>query len=316
MPATTPGSAGERRTIVKIRTRSIAAASVCTVALTGWAVDSTAAPTKDAVTQSAAARQSTPPRLDILLTNDDGWSKPGINAAYEALTAAGHNVTMVAPKTNQSGMSAAMPEVELHVEQPTADPHIYNVNSSPANAMDVGVLAILDERPDLVVSGINSGANTGAFIGMSGTVGATVAARALYGIPGIAISLEQSSSNKADYLDAARLLVDVIDQGIDIIEDGTILNVNYPELDAGRTAPVDVVYAEPSNAVPWIWDYTLREDGGLDFDFAVAEPPATGDMAEIAKDKVTLTLVRTTAGGAGVPAAHAQGVRAAATDLH
>jgi 5'-nucleotidase len=290
---------------------------VCTLAITGWAVDSTAASIKDGAGKphAAAAKQKVQPRLDILLTNDDGWNKPGIIAAYEALTAAGHNVTLVGPKTNQSGMSAAMPEGELHIERPTTDPKIYNVNSTPANAMDVGVLAILDERPDLVVSGINSGANTGAFIGLSGTVGATVAARALYGIPGIAISLEQSSSNKADYLDAARLLVDIIDQGVDIIEDGTVLNVNYPELDAGRTTPADVVYAEPSDAVPYVWDYTLLDDGSLDFTYSIPEPPRSGDMAELAKDRATLTLIRTTAGGLGVPTPRAQGARSAAANL-
>jgi broad specificity polyphosphatase/5'/3'-nucleotidase SurE len=209
-----------------------------------------------------------------------------------------------------------MPDAELHVEQPTADPRVFHVNSTPANAMDVGVLAIMDERPDLVVSGINSGANTGAFISLSGTVGATVAARSLYGIPGIAVSLEQSSSDKADYLGAARLLVDIIDQGIDAIAPGTILNVNYPELDAGRTAPANVVYAEPSNAVPWVWDYTVNDDGSVDFDYSIPPPPASGDMAEIAKDNATLTLIRTTAGGLGVPAPHARGARALAAALN
>jgi 5'-nucleotidase len=303
---------------MKIRTRAVTVTALSALTIAGWSVtEGTAAPTSSGdARQVAAAKPAQQERLRILLTNDDGWNKPGITAAYEALVAAGHDVTMVAPKTNQSGMSAAMPEVEMHVEQPTDDPNIYNVDSSPANAMDVGVLAILDERPDLVVSGINSGGNTGGFIGLSGTVGATVAARALYRIPGIAISLEQSSRDKADYLDAARLLVDTIEHGIDFIEDGTILNVNYPELDAGRTAPTDVVYAEPSDAVPFNWDYTVAEDGRVDFTYSLAEVPATGDMAELAKDRVTFTLIRTSARGLGVPAAQAGGARKVAADLH
>jgi 5'/3'-nucleotidase SurE len=305
---------------MSIRTRAVAVTSACALSLTSWTVGGDIA--ASAQTGTDIPHSSTRPGpaegqpLKILLTNDDGWNKPGITAAYEALTAAGHDVTLVAPKTNQSGMSAAMPDAELHVEQPTDDPKVFNVNSTPANSMDVGLLAILDEEPDLVVSGINSGANTGAFIGLSGTVGATVAARAIYGIPGIAISLEQSSSDKADYLDAARLLVDIISHGTDYINDGTVLNVNYPELDAGHTAPTDVVYAEPSNAVPYTWDYTLREDGGLDFSYAVPEPPTAGDMAELAKDKVTLSLIRTTAGGLGVPANQARKARMLATTLN
>ena len=304
---------------MNIRKRSVAAATAGALALATWAaVDGSAASASTGTTsprQVAGAKPATHPRLRILLTNDDGWNKPGIVAAYEALTAAGHDVTLVAPKTNQSGMSAAMPDAELHVERPTSDPKVYDVNSTPANAMDVGVLAILDHRPDLVVSGINSGANTGAFIGMSGTVGATVAARSLYGIPGIAISLEQFSSNKADYLGAAQLLVDIVDHGTGFIEDGTILNVNYPQLDAGHTAPTDVVYAEPSDAVPYVWDYDLHDDGSLGFSYTVPAPPTSGDMAELAQDKATLSLIRTTAGGLAVPAPQAQRTRALAADL-
>ena len=302
---------------MELRTRAVAITAACTLAVSGWFVAGNPAASADRApaTQHAPVKPATQRPLRILLTNDDGWNKPGIIAAYEALTAAGHDVTLVAPKTNQSGMSAAMPEVDLHVEQPTADPKVFNVDSSPANAMDVGMLAILDEKPDLVVSGINSGANTGGFIGLSGTVGATVAARAVYGVPGIAISLEQSSSNKADYLDAARLLVDIVGRGTEAITDGTVLNVNYPELDAGRTAPTGVVYTEPSNAVPYTWDYTLREDGGLDFTYSLSEPPTSGDMAELAKDRVTLTLIRTSAGGLGVPAPHARKARALAAAL-
>jgi 5'/3'-nucleotidase SurE len=304
---------------LNVRTRTVTIAAVFTLALTGWSASGGTTASADQAPETAQTSANAEPakhqRLKILLTNDDGWDKPGIVAAYEALTAAGHDVTLVAPKTNQSGMSAAMPEVEMHVEQPTADPKVFNVDSSPANTMDVGVLAILDEKPDLVVSGINSGANTGGFIGLSGTVGATVAARAIYGIPGIAISLEQSSSDRADYLDAAQLLVDIVNHGTGFIEDGTVLNVNYPELDASRDAPTDVVYAEPSDAVPYDWDYTLRADGGLDFTYSVPEPPTTGDMAELAKDKVTLTLIRTTAGGLGVPAREAREVRLLAAGL-
>ena len=300
-------------------TRALAISSLCTLALTGWAVSGNQAASADKGTDAQHSSAKPAPAherpLKILLTNDDGWNMPGITAAYEALTAAGHDVTLVAPKTNQSGMSAAMPDAELHVERPTADPKVFDVNSTPANAMDVGVLAILDGTPDLVISGINSGANTGGFIGLSGTVGATVAARAVYGIPGIAISLEQSSNNKADYLDAARLLVDIVSHGTDYINDGTVLNVNYPQLDPGHTAPTDVVYTEPSDAVPYTWDYTLRDDGRLDFTYSATDPPTTGDMAELAKDKVTLSLIRTTAGGLGVPASHAPKARLLASEL-
>lgn len=302
------------------RARAVAVSSICTLALTGWAAGTHTSASADQGTgaQHVAATPRPPAvrPLDILLTNDDGWDKPGITAAYEALTAAGHHVTLVAPRTNQSGMSAAMPDAALHVEQSPTDPNVFNVNSTPANSMDVGVLAILDEKPDLVVSGINKGANAGGFIALSGTVGATVAARALYGIPGIAISLERESNDPADYRDAARLLVDIVSHGTDYINDGTILNVNYPDLDPGRSAPTGVVYTEPSNAVPYTWDYTLEEDGDVGFDYALTEPPATGDMAELARDKVTLSLIRTTAGGLGVPANQAQKARKLATDLH
>lgn len=304
---------------MKLTTRATAVALAGTLSATAWAVSGgisvSAADGPPAAQQVTKVEPGQHKPLRILLTNDDGWNSPGITAAYEALTAAGHDVTLVAPKTNQSGMSAAMPDAQMHVEQPTSDPHVYDVDSTPGNAMDVGMLAILDERPDLVVSGINSGGNTGGFIGLSGTVGAAVDARAIYGVPGIAISLEQESDDKSDYVAAAQLLVDIVDHGTDSIEDGTVLNVNYPELDAGRAAPTDVVYTEPSNAVPYVWDYTLDDDGSAHLTYALADLPASGDIAELAKDKVTLTLIRTSAGGLGVPAAKANGVRTLARDL-
>lgn len=70
--------------------------------------------------------------LRILLTDDDGWDAAGITATYHALTAAGHDVTMVAPAHNQSGQSAAFDFTgKLEVVHPNGDPKIYSVDSTP-----------------------------------------------------------------------------------------------------------------------------------------------------------------------------------------
>jgi 5'-nucleotidase len=142
--------------------------------------------------------------LNIALTNDDGWDSMGIRAMKAALVAGGHKVTLVAPLDGQSGSSAGMnlgsveitkqAEGEYSVALPGGDR-----GAEPATcallAMDIA------GQPDLLVSGINDGANTGPFTQMSGTVGAAIAAlnASLNGsLPAIAISTNKADCAKDD----------------------------------------------------------------------------------------------------------------------
>ena len=136
----------------------------------------------------------------ILLTNDDGIRSDGLWAAAEALSEIGF-VTVAAPRDQHSGMGRAMPfdsdgtlgkqEVTVHGVTWT----VYAIGGSPAQTVQHGVLELTEERPDLVVSGINRGENLTVDITISGTVGAALEGAA-FGIPAIAVSLEMDKDHQ------------------------------------------------------------------------------------------------------------------------
>ncbi|MFP6836722.1 MAG: 5'/3'-nucleotidase SurE, partial [Pseudomonadales bacterium] len=118
------------------------------------------------------------PALNILLTNDDGYETIGIVALHRALKAAGHNVKRIAPARNYSGSSASLTMDAISAPRQPNDEfdEIYAVTGSPATTVLIGATAIFgpDEPVDLVVSGINDGANLGPATPISGTVGAII----------------------------------------------------------------------------------------------------------------------------------------------
>jgi 5'-nucleotidase len=162
---------------------------------------------------------------DILITNDDGIHSHGLTALEQSLSPIG-NVFTVAPDRE---MSAASHRITLHqplrYEQLT--PMRYSVEGSPADCVILACLRILQQRPALVISGINRGLNLGDDINYSGTVSAAFEA-ALQGIPAIAVST--FASEKTDFFSAAqvtaRLAQRVIDHGL---PPDVVLNVNFPQ---------------------------------------------------------------------------------------
>ncbi len=152
-------------------------------------------------------------KRQILLTNDDGIQSPGLWAAAEALSTLGF-VTVAAPRDQSSGTGRSLPLSSDGVIRPevvTVDGKewtVYAVGGTPAQAVQHGILEIMPQRPDLVVSGINYGENVGTGVTISGTVGAALEAAAM-DIPALAISLETeqhhhlSYSNEVDFSGAA-----------------------------------------------------------------------------------------------------------------
>lgn len=142
-------------------------------------------------------------RPNILLTNDDGIRSPGLWAAAGALSQLGY-VTVAAPREQSSGMGRSLPNTsdgiirEERVLVNGQEWPVYSVGGSPAQAVLHGVLEVMPERPDLVVSGINYGENLGLGITVSGTVGAAMEAAAL-GFPALAVSLETHHSYHLSY---------------------------------------------------------------------------------------------------------------------
>lgn len=142
-------------------------------------------------------------KCQILLTNDDGIKSPGLWAAAEALSELGY-VTVVAPREQSSGMGRSLPitsdgiiqEERLQIKGQNWP--VYAVGGTPAQAVLHGILEIMPQKPDIVVSGINYGANLGTGITISGTVGAAMEAAAL-GFRALAVSLETAQEHHLTY---------------------------------------------------------------------------------------------------------------------
>lgn len=169
----------------------------------------------------------------ILITNDDGISSPGIKALEIALKPLG-TVYTVAPETEQSAVAHA-----LTLHRPLRSEKIgrnrYFINGTPTDCVIIAVSKLLAKKPDIIISGINNGANLGDDITYSGTVAAAIEGT-LLGIPSIAISLVtdykigdglNKSASKlkiaADYLKETAMKV--LDKGLPY---DTLLNINVP----------------------------------------------------------------------------------------
>ncbi len=164
--------------------------------------------------------------MKILVTNDDGIKAPGIISLAEALARVGE-VAVVAPDRERSAVSHAL---TLHhpLRAEMIAPGRFSVDGTPTDCVNLGIHSLLEFHPDLVVSGINRGANIGDDVTYSGTVAAAMEAT-LMGIPAFAISLATLSED-ADYSVAAefaaRLVRMIRDNGL---PRDTFLNVNVPE---------------------------------------------------------------------------------------
>lgn len=168
----------------------------------------------------------------ILLTNDDGITAPGLVALYHELSKLGE-VHVVAPETVQSatghGITITTP---LLTQKVTVEGSFTGtaVDGRPADCVKLAVAQILPRTPDLVVSGMNSGANTGINVIYSGTVAAAIEA-AFLGLPSIAVSLYLRADVPTDYKKSAKIGGDVVGQIVKAgIRPGQIVSVNIPAL--------------------------------------------------------------------------------------
>ncbi len=162
----------------------------------------------------------------ILVTNDDGIYSPGIQILAKTLKALG-DVYIVAPDRERSAVSHSLTlHRPLHADE--IKEKAYSVNGTPTDCVNIGVNGILKAKPDLVVSGINKGANLGDDITYSGTVMAAIEARIL-GIPSFAISVVASENFL--FQDAANFALilseTILKRGL---PENTLLNVNIPNV--------------------------------------------------------------------------------------
>lgn len=182
--------------------------------------------------------------MKILISNDDGYQAPGIVALYEALRSVA-DVEVVAPEQNNSAKSNALTlHSPLYVHR-AANGFRY-VNGTPADCVHIALTGLLGYRPDLIVSGINNGANMGDDTIYSGTVGAAMEGY-LFGIPAIAFS--QTEKGWAHLDAAAHHARDLVLQLTALPSSSPtmlnmaspwLLNVNIPNLPLGAIKPAKV----------------------------------------------------------------------------
>ena len=222
--------------------------------------------------------------MRILVSNDDGYNAEGIEALVGALKGLGE-LTIVAPETNCSGASNSLTlNRPLSVRQ--AANGYYFVNGTPSDCVHIALTGLLDFRPDLVVSGINNGANMGDDTLYSGTVAAATEGY-LFGIPAIAFSLVKKGWEHLD--SAARVARQVVERQIaQPLSGNTLLNVNIPAVPyeamqgftvtrLGKRHPSEPVvksstpYGDP---IYWIGPVGLVSDSAADTDFGAIEQHA------------------------------------------
>lgn len=160
----------------------------------------------------------------LLVTNDDGVHAPGIRALAEALAPLGE-VHVVAPDREVSACSQSL-TLKHPLRAERIGERMHTVDGTPADCVNLAIVKLLPRRPDLLVSGINRGANLGEDIFYSGTIGGAREGT-FFGVPAIAISLaaraETDFGPAADF--AARLSAKVLERGL---PERTLLNVNVP----------------------------------------------------------------------------------------
>ena len=165
--------------------------------------------------------------MKILLTNDDGFDAENIKILYKELSK-NHEVWIVAPKNNCSGMSAAISYLN-EIEVTKVDDRIYAVDGTPADCSYLGLLSIVDFEFDIVVSGINHGANIGNDVLYSGTVGAAVGGRNLK-YPPIAISVASYDAKDIEFITKKSIeLIEKIVSSNEIFN-GKVININFPDI--------------------------------------------------------------------------------------
>lgn len=173
--------------------------------------------------------------MRILVTNDDGVAAAGIHALAVAVAEMGHDVVVVAPLDDRSGSGAAIGSIHLddHIDvQPYSVPGAaelaaFGIAGTPALAVMAARLGAFGDAPDLVVSGINPGLNTGRSTLHSGTVGATLTG-ANFGVSGLAVSID-TEGDELHWRTAAELAQSALRWLIDAPE-RTVVNLNVPNV--------------------------------------------------------------------------------------
>lgn len=163
--------------------------------------------------------------MNILLSNDDGVFAPGINVLYEALSEIA-NVVVIAPEVDRSAAGKSL-TLSAPLLPKTLDNGFIAVNGTPTDCVHLGITELLDYKPDLVVAGINAGANLGDDVLYSGTVAAATEGY-FFGIPALAFSLT-GNITKENFVKSAKVAKNITNYFMKHnAEKNIILNINFP----------------------------------------------------------------------------------------
>ena len=224
----------------------------------------------------------------ILVTNDDGYFSDGIAALAQAMESIGQ-VFVVAPASEQSATAHSLTLTRPLRARQIAE-HRYSVDGTPTDCVMLALTKILTDRPDIVVSGINHGANLGDDVTYSGTVAGAFEA-AIFKLPGIAVSL---TAREGDFTYAARFAAELTEK---VLQEGlpedTILNVNVPpgEIRGVRftrqgkaSATSDIIEGIDPRGKPYYWIGVQK--------ISWKEDPIS-DFAAVGEGLVSVTPLRT-----------------------
>ena len=233
--------------------------------------------------------------MRILLTNDDGIQAVGIRDFYKALVAAGHEVQVVAPLTEQSAVGHAITiAMPLRVKEFSENGFRgLAVTGTPADCVKLALTTLMPEPPDVVVSGINAGPNVGVDILYSGTVSAATEG-ALMGYPAVAVSADDFAP--VTMADQGRYAAEFLaGRPWEVTPPRCVLNLNFPARPVAETLGLRLCV--PTEAAFKDW-YVIRQDprGRNYYWLTGVIPPETlgpdTDRALLSRGYITLSPLR------------------------
>lgn len=215
--------------------------------------------------------------MKILLSNDDGYRSPGLQALAVALRQFG-DVTVVVPDRDRSGASNSL-TLDVPIRAETLENGMIRVNGTPTDCVHLAITGLLSEEPDLVVAGINHGPNLGDDVIYSGTVAAATEGRFL-GLPALAVSIDAFEPR---HLETAAAVVTQLVAGLQRggMQKSTILNINVPDRPLSelrgiratrlghrhKAEPVERIYDPRGRPMFWVGPAGPEQDAGEGTDF-------------------------------------------------
>jgi 5'-nucleotidase len=234
-------------------------------------------------------------RMKILISNDDGYFAPGLNILAEHLAKIA-DITVVAPERNRSGASNSL-TLDRPLSVKKASNGFFYVNGTPTDCVHIALTGLMDTMPDMVISGINDGANMGDDTIYSGTVAAAMEGF-LLDIPSFAVSMSQH--NSTHFETAARVAVELVQHYQKVgFASPTLLNINVPDIaydqlkgrvitrlgKRHKAEPVIQLKTPRNETVYWVGAAGKPNDGGEGTDFyAISQ-----NMVSISPIQVDLT---------------------------